>query len=78
MRTGEKQHEVLINSDEIRYAWSYENMFMLINELHEIKTLDKIYPKIKKIKNLHVYSSDKAKLLSTEEITKNIKDLQLL
>ena len=78
VRTGEKQHEVLINSDEIRYAWSYENMFMLINELHEIKTLDKIYPKIKKIKNLHVYSSDKAKLLSTEEITKNIKDLQLL
>ena len=78
VRTGEKQHEVLINSDEIRYAWSYENMFMLINELHEIKTLDKIYPKIKKIKNLHVYSSDKAKPLSAEEITKNIKDLQLL
>ena len=78
VRTGEKQHEVLINSDEIRYAWSYENMFMLINELHEIKTLDKIYPKIKKIKNLHVYSSDKAKPLSTEEITGNIKDLQLL
>ena len=78
VRTGEKQHEVLINSDEIRYAWSYENMFMLINELHEIKTLDKIYPKIKEIKNLHVYSSDKAKLLSTKEITKNIKDLQLL
>jgi hypothetical protein len=62
----------------MRYAWSYENMFMLLNELHDDKNLEKIYPGIKKVEDLDVYSSDKTQLLSTEEITGNIKDLQLL
>ena len=78
MRPGEKQHESLINSDEMRYAWSYENMFMLLNELHDDKNLEKTYPGIKKVKDLDVYSSDKTQLLTTDEITENIKDLQLL
>ena len=78
MRPGEKQHESLINSDEIRYAWSYENMFMLLNELHNDKNLEKTYPGIKKVKDLDVYSSDKSELLTMDEITNNIKDLQLL
>jgi UDP-N-acetylglucosamine 4,6-dehydratase/UDP-glucose 4-epimerase len=78
MRTGEKQHELLINSDEMRYAWSYDNMFVLLNELHESKNLEELYPGIKKIEDLDVYSSAKTQLLSTEEITGNIKDLQLL
>ena len=78
MRPGEKQHESLINSDEMRYAWSYENMFMLLNELYDDKNLEKTYPGIKKVKDLDVYSSDKTQLLTTDEITDNIKDLQLL
>ena len=47
MRTGEKQHELLINSDEMRYAWSYDNMFVLLNELHESENLEEVYPGIK-------------------------------
>ena len=78
IRPGEKQHESLINSDEMRYAWSYENMFMLLNELHESKNLEEVYPGIKKVEDLDAYSSDKTQSLSTEEITGNIKDLQLL
>jgi len=78
MRTGEKQHELLINSDEIRDAWSYDNMFMLLNDLHESENLEEVYPGIKKIEDLDVYSSAKTQQLSTEEITENIKDLQLL
>jgi len=78
MRTGEKQHELLINSDEMRDAWSYDNMFVLLNELHESENLEEVYPGIKKIKDLDVYSSAKTQQLSTEEITENIKDLQLL
>jgi len=78
IRPGEKQHESLINSDEMRCAWSYENMFMLLNELHDDKNLDKTYPGIKKVKDLDVYSSDKAESLTMDEITNNIKDLQLL
>jgi hypothetical protein len=62
----------------MRYAWSYENMFMLLNELHDNKNLEKIYPGIKKVKDLDVYSSDKAESLTMDEITNNIKDLQLL
>ena len=78
MRTGEKQHELLINSDEMRDAWSYDNMFVLLNDLHESKNLEEVYPGIKKIEDLDVYSSAKTQQLSTEEITGNIKDLQLL
>jgi len=78
MRTGEKQHELLINSDEMRDAWSYDNMFVLLNDLHESENLEEVYPGIKKIKDLDVYSSAKTQQLSTEEITENIKDLQLL
>ena len=78
MRTGEKQHELLINSDEMRDAWSYDNMFVLLNDLHESENLEEVYPGIKKIEDLDVYSSAKAQQLSTEEITENIKDLQLL
>ena len=78
IRPGEKQHESLINSDEMRSAWSYENMFMLLNELHDDKNLEKTYPGIKKVKDLDVYSSDKSELLTMDEITNNIKDLQLL
>ena len=78
MRAGEKQHELLINSDEMRYAWSYDNMFVLLNELHESENLEEVYPGIKKIEDLDVYSSAKTQQLSTEEITENIKDLQLL
>ena len=78
MRPGEKQHESLINSDEMRSAWSYENMFMLLNELHDDENLEKTYPGIKKVKDLDVYSSDKAESLTMDEITNNIKDLQLL
>ena len=78
MRTGEKQHELLINSDEMRDAWSYDNMFVLLNDLHESENLEEAYPGIKKIEDLDVYSSAKTQQLSTEEITGNIKDLQLL
>ena len=78
MRTGEKQHELLINSDEMRDAWSYDNMFMLLNDLHESENLEELYPGIKKVEDLDVYSSAKTQQLSTEEITENIKDLQLL
>ena len=78
MRTGEKQHELLINSDEMRDAWSYDNMFVLLNDLHVSENLEEAYPGIKKIEDLDVYSSAKTQQLSTEEITENIKDLQLL
>jgi UDP-N-acetylglucosamine 4,6-dehydratase/UDP-glucose 4-epimerase len=78
MRTGEKQHELLINSDEMRDAWSYDNMFVLLNDLHESENLEEAYPGIKKIEDLDVYSSAKTQQLSTEEIIENIKDLQLL
>ena len=31
IREGEKLNEILINSDEVRYSWEYENMYMILN-----------------------------------------------
>ena len=61
----------------MRYAYTYENMFMILNELYEIKNLEETYSGIKKVEDLDVYSSNTAPLLSTEEIISNLKDLRL-
>ena len=50
---------------------------MLLNELHDSKNLEEVYSGIKKVEDLDVYSSNTAPLLSTEEITSNLKDLRL-
>ena len=34
IREGEKLNEILINSDEIRYTWEYENMYMPVSYTH--------------------------------------------
>jgi hypothetical protein len=52
-------------------------MFMILNELYEIKNLEETYPGIKKVEDIDVYSSNTAPLLSTEEIISNLKDLHL-
>ena len=33
IREGEKLNEVLLNREEIRYSWEYENMYMVLNPL---------------------------------------------
>ena len=69
IRPGEKLHETLINHDEIRNSWEYNNMYM-IKESADIK---ESYQGIKKIENLEVYSSDSVEKISKDELKIMIK-----
>jgi len=74
IRPGEKLQETLINSDEMRYAWEYKNMFMILNPFYSLfheNEIIKSYDGIKKIEGYDVYSSDKVERISKDEL-KNI------
>ena len=81
IRPGEKLHETLINSDEIRYAWNIDDMYMLSNPHHKLfhtNDLLDTYDEISKVENLNTYSSDVAEKISKEELKEKIKSSNLL
>ena len=81
IRPGEKLHEVLINSDEIRYAWNVNDMYMLANPHHElfhVNNLSEIYDGIKKVTDISSYSSDIAERITKEELKEKILELKLI
>ena len=69
IRPGEKLNEVLINSEEIRYSWEVDDMYMISNP--EIK---KIYPKAEKIKNMKLYSSDSVDKIPKDQLKQLVKN----
>lgn len=77
IRPGEKLHESLINHDEMKYAWEFDDMYMIINPLiqNQVKTL---YSDIKKLENMDTYSSDKVEKYSKDEMKKIIERSGLL
>ena len=75
IRPGEKLHETLINNDEMRYAWEYENLYMILNLSYTIKDFSKNYPGIQKIENMNSYSSDNVDSINNHELEKNIQNL---
>ena len=77
IRPGEKLHETLINNDEIRYSWEYNNMYMITNPLYPLfqsRVLKETYRGIKKLDGMDVYSSNKVQKFSKNELKKIIKD----
>ena len=81
IRPGEKLHETLIDKDEMRYGWEYNNMYMIANPFYPMfhgKQIEKAYKGIKKIKKSESYSSDKVKKLSKKEIITTLKKSELL
>ena len=76
IRPGEKLHETLINNDEMRYAWEYENLYMILNLSYAIKDFSKNYPGIQKIENMNSYSSDNVDSINNHELEKNIQNLE--
>lgn len=78
IRPGEKLHEVLINNDEMRYAWEVDNMYVILNPLEKLNQTKRTYPKMKQIKNLTIYSSDNAEKLSKNELKKLIQKSYLI
>ena len=79
IRPGEKLDEVLINKDEMKYAWEFEDMYVVVNPSvqTDISSLDN-FPNKKKIENIDVYSSDFVEKIPIEQLKKIFTDTGLL
>ena len=78
IREGEKLNEILINSDEIRYSWEYENMYMILNPSVQTHiSIDEFSGK-NKISNMTEYSSDSVEKIPKDEMKKIILKSGLL
>ena len=81
IRPGEKLHEVLINTDEMKYVWEIDNMYMIINPLYhkffddDVKTR---YPNAKKMESMKIYSSENVEKISPTDLKQIILDSNLL
>ena len=81
IRPGEKLHEVLINTDEMKYVWEINDTYMIINPLYhkffddDIKTR---YPNAKKIESMKIYSSENAEKISPIDLKNIILNSNLL
>jgi len=74
IRPGEKLHETLINKDEIRYSWDFQDVYMITSPLYPLfhpTVISETYPGIKEIDNMDEYSSDKVTKITKEEL-KNV------
>ena len=81
IRPGEKLHEVLINTDEMKYVWEIDGMYMIINPLYhkffddDIKTR---HPNAKKTESMKIYSSENTEKISQNDLKQIILDSNLL
>ena len=78
IRPGEKLHELLINFDEMRYSWEFENIYMILNWQYDDEYLNSTYPGIKKFYGIETYSSNNTEPLTDDELKRNISNLGLL
>ncbi len=81
IRPGEKLHETLINSEEIRYSWEYRDVYMITNSLYPMfhpTIINETYPGIKKIDKFEQYSSDVVDKIQKDELKKIIEASDLL
>jgi len=81
LRPGEKLQETLINADELRYAWEFNGMYMIINPFYQLfneKSIYDTYSNVKKIEKTQAYSSDNVDKITNEELKALIETLGLL
>jgi UDP-N-acetylglucosamine 4,6-dehydratase/UDP-glucose 4-epimerase len=78
IRPGEKMHETLINEDEMRYTWEWNNKYIIFNPTRDENEIRKMHPQIKKVEKLDRYSSDKVKKIPKEELKRIITKAGLL
>ena len=72
IRPGEKMHEALLNSDEMKYTWELDNKFVVFDGTKNDDEIEKLYPGIKKIGSENQVTSDKVTKMSIEDIKKTI------
>jgi len=78
VRPGEKLHESLINREEMRYAWKYNDVYLVANPLYPLfhdNEIKSAYHNISKVENLVEYSSDKVEKIHKKELVDTIKSL---
>ena len=81
IRPGEKLHETLINKEEMRYAWEYQNVYMITPPFYPMfhpNVINETYDGIKEIENMKEYSSDQVERISTPELIDTIKNSHLI
>ena len=79
IRAGEKVNEVLINKDEMKYCWEYQDMYLITNpSVRRFIPSTNEFPGKKKIENMEVYSSDAVEKIPKEELKRVFTDLGLI
>lgn len=81
IRPGEKLHETLINKEEMRYSWEFNNLYLLTNPLYSTfhpNMINETYEGIKELTNMEMYSSDNAEKINKEELKNIIQKSDLI
>ena len=78
IRPGEKLHETLINADELRYTWEFDNKYIIFSPFREINEIKAGYPGIKKLEMSDSYSSNLVEKISKNELKTIIEESGLL
>ena len=78
VRLGEKIHEILINTDELRYTLENESYYVILNTLLSDDKLNAEFPNMKRPSLKDRYSSDLVEKIPKEELKKIIKNSGLL
>lgn len=81
IRPGEKLHETLINSEEIRYSWEYKDLYVITNPLYPMfhpTVINDTYQGIKKLDKFERYSSDLVEKIPKDELKQILKESELL
>jgi UDP-N-acetylglucosamine 4,6-dehydratase/UDP-glucose 4-epimerase len=78
IRPGEKLHETLINKEEIRYSWEYENLYIITpphySTFHS-NEINESYKNIKKLEGMDEYSSNLVPNIPINELKNIFKNL---
>ena len=78
IRPGEKLHETLINKEEIRYSWEYENLYIITPPHYSTfhpNSINESYKNIKKLEGMNEYSSDVVPKIPINELKNIFKNL---
>jgi UDP-N-acetylglucosamine 4,6-dehydratase/UDP-glucose 4-epimerase len=74
IRPGEKIHEILINSDEMRTTWETDSNYVILNPLFTDEEIKQHYPNLTKTKSLKQYSSDFVEKIPKDEIKQIMRE----
>lgn len=78
IRPGEKIHETLINSDEMKNTWQDKSKYAIFSNTWTKEEIKSKHPEMEKIDSTEPYSSDHAQKITKDELKEIIKKSGLL